>query len=108
MEILQAMLSGGMLRHASGNPSHPFLYGFYLYYVVERAWEGREQGSGQYQGDMEAFSNDWVEVGLEYFLVGWFGNVADGIWKCQRVFGSCHIGFGRCLLSTVYCLLSTF
>ena len=67
MEILQAMLAAGMLRHASGNPSHPFLYGFYLYYVVERAWEGREQGSGQYQGDMEAFSNDWVEVGLEYF-----------------------------------------
>ena len=61
LEVMQGLVSAGLVCHASGSPSHPFLYGFYLYFVPE----GKERG--QYQGDTEAFSSDWVEVGLEPF-----------------------------------------
>jgi len=61
IEVMQGLLAAGLVCHASGNPSHPFVYGFYLYFVPE----GKERG--QYQGDMEAFSSDWVEVALEPF-----------------------------------------
>ena len=32
---------------------------------MERPGDGKEQSG--YGGDMEAFSNDWVEVDLEFF-----------------------------------------
>ena len=66
LEVMQEMLAAGLVRHASGSTGHPFLYGFYLYYVVERGQDGREVAS-RYGGDTEAFSSDWVEVGLEFF-----------------------------------------
>jgi hypothetical protein len=32
MKIMKAMLEEGLVLHASGNPKHKFIFGFYLYY----------------------------------------------------------------------------
>ena len=48
-----------MIRHASGDFKMRFLYGFYLYYVVEK---DSSSNSSPYQGDRDAFKCDWIEV----------------------------------------------
>ena len=62
--IMEDMIAKHIVRHASGDPRARFLYGFHLYFIVER--EG-SLGSSPYQGDMWAFRSDWIEVGLELF-----------------------------------------
>ena len=63
ISIMEDMLARNMVRHTSGDTRVKFLYGFHLYYIIT------EQGgaASPYQGDMWAFTSDWIEVGLELF-----------------------------------------
>ena len=79
ISIMEQMLSRNLIRHCSGDTSkqQKFMYGFYLYYILEK------ENNSPYQGDRFAFKCDWIEVilywanvpslifliqvGLEYF-----------------------------------------
>ena len=58
ISIMEDMLARNMIRHASGDSKMRFLYGFYLYYIVEKDLST----SSPYQGDRDAFKCDWIEV----------------------------------------------
>lgn len=68
VSVGQRMLDKNMIRHASGDPRHEFIYGFYLYYLVPA--DLKDPNMNQYHGSVEAFQHDWIEVGLEYFRSG--------------------------------------
>ena len=56
--IMEDMLARNMVRHASGDAKIRFLYGFHLYYILDK-----DVGtSSPYQGDGYAFKCDWIEV----------------------------------------------
>ena len=57
ISIMEDMLARNMIRHASGDSKFRFLYGFYLYYMVEK-----DNNSSSYLGDKYAFNSDWIEV----------------------------------------------
>ncbi|CAI6354849.1 unnamed protein product [Macrosiphum euphorbiae] len=60
VERLQEILCEGLICHASGDFSHPFIDGFYLYY-----FPSCESPTGQPSfptHDFQAFENEWVEV----------------------------------------------
>jgi len=60
--MMETILDQGSIRHASGDNRIRFVYGFHLYFLVDK-----DQGPTAYQGDRMAFSNDWIEVALEFF-----------------------------------------
>eukprot|EP00092_Neocalanus_flemingeri_P072503 GFUD01089255.1.p1 GENE.GFUD01089255.1~~GFUD01089255.1.p1 ORF type:complete len:533 (-),score=132.20 GFUD01089255.1:9-1607(-) len=62
ISIMEQMLEQNCVRHASGDSRIRFVYGFYLYFLVEK-----DQGPTAYQGDRLAFSSDWIEAALELF-----------------------------------------
>jgi len=54
---MEQMLARNLIRHCSGDTSRQsFMYGFHLYYVLEK------DHSSPYQGDRFAFKCDWIEV----------------------------------------------
>ncbi|XP_022175308.1 GATOR complex protein DEPDC5 isoform X1 [Myzus persicae] len=60
VQRLQDILCEGLICHASGDFSHPFIDGFYLYY-----FPSCESPTGQPSfptHDFQAFENEWVEV----------------------------------------------
>ena len=56
ISIMEQMLARNLIRHCSGDTSKTFMYGFYLYYILEK------DNSSPYQGDRFAFNCDWIEV----------------------------------------------
>ncbi|XP_059473113.1 GATOR complex protein Iml1 isoform X3 [Neocloeon triangulifer] len=60
-DVMQGMLKNELIRHASGSKTHPFIVGFYLYYII---------GDEKVLGDAISFENEWVEVEIERPL-GW-------------------------------------
>ena len=56
--MMEQLLEQNYIRHASGDTRVRFRYGFYLYCLVEKD----NMGALSYQGDIHAFSNDWIEV----------------------------------------------
>ncbi|XP_065337206.1 GATOR complex protein Iml1 isoform X2 [Cloeon dipterum] len=60
-DVMQGMLKNELIRHASGSKTHPFIVGFYLYYIT---------GEEKVQGDAISFENEWIEVEVERPL-GW-------------------------------------
>jgi len=65
IEFMQQLIKDGCIRHASGNKDLPFVYGFYLYFVVNG---DRRQDSNSvlplgYTED-ENFEWDWCEVAI--------------------------------------------
>ena len=85
VSIMEQMLSRNLIRHCSGDTSRQtFMYGFYLYYILDK------ENSSPYQGNMEAFRCDWIEVRSRVLLVlltmlisfisssGWVGVVPPG------------------------------
>jgi len=60
--MMEQLLEQNYIRHASGDTRVRFRYGFYLYCLVEK-----DMGALSYQGDSHAFSNDWIEVALEFY-----------------------------------------
>jgi len=61
IQIMTTILEEGLICHASGSKSHPFKYGFYLYYFVSK---DKDCGS-VYRGDEKAFQDDWIEIELD-------------------------------------------
>ena len=63
ISIMEQMLSRNLIRHCSGDTSRQtFMYGFYLYYILDK------ENSSPYQGNMEAFRCDWIEVRQKVLL----------------------------------------
>ena len=63
ISIMEQMLARNLIRHCSGDTSRQsFMYGFHLYYVLEK------DHSSPYQGDRFAFKCDWIEVLFFTFL----------------------------------------
>uniref|UniRef100_A0A2S2R9E1 DEP domain-containing protein 5 n=1 Tax=Sipha flava TaxID=143950 RepID=A0A2S2R9E1_9HEMI len=60
VERLQEILCEGLICHASGDFSHPFIDGFYLYYFP--MCESPTDQSTFPPHDFQAFENEWVEV----------------------------------------------
>ena len=58
IEVLQTMLDKRLIAHASGDYSHTFVNGFFLYSVIQ----DYASFSAPYNGDIETFNNDWTEI----------------------------------------------
>ncbi|VVC42362.1 Hypothetical protein CINCED_3A011295 [Cinara cedri] len=59
VDRLQDILNEGLICHASGDSSHPFIDGFYLYYMPV-CESPTDQSFPKH--DFQAFENEWVEV----------------------------------------------
>jgi hypothetical protein len=62
VKVMSTMLNEELICHASGNPGHPFIHGFYLYFFVTK----EKDGGSVYNGDWESFQADWIEVELDF------------------------------------------
>ncbi|KAG8234927.1 hypothetical protein J437_LFUL013474 [Ladona fulva] len=65
--IAESMLKEQLICHASGDFSHPFICGFYLYHVVVQ--EKDAQKDPDYVpplGCLESFVNEWIEVEVKH------------------------------------------
>nr|CAD7428626.1 unnamed protein product [Timema monikensis] len=61
------MLKEHYICHASGDFSHPFIVGFYLYHLVHPEKEGQKDPEYlQPLGDLESFENEWIEVEVKH------------------------------------------
>jgi hypothetical protein len=49
--VLKKLQDGGLVRHASGHPDHPVIYGSFIYFL---RLQDKETES-PYRGDFEAF-----------------------------------------------------
>ncbi|XP_034950976.1 GATOR complex protein Iml1 isoform X3 [Chelonus insularis] len=61
--IMQSMISDKLICHASGDFTKPFVFGFYLYYIIQDR-DGQKEHSLPL-GDLQSFENEWVEVEME-------------------------------------------
>lgn len=50
-----------LIRHASGDPKRQFVYGFYLFYIINPD----DKESYQPIGDLQMFENEWFEVEIK-------------------------------------------
>nr|CAD7437577.1 unnamed protein product [Timema bartmani] len=65
--IMESMLKEHYICHASGDFSHPFIVGFYLYHLVHPEKEGQKDPEYlQPLGDLESFENEWIEVEVKH------------------------------------------
>ncbi|ODM94660.1 DEP domain-containing protein 5 [Orchesella cincta] len=64
VNIFNEMLNEGLILHASGDTKHPFVFGFYLYYIVIMEPEGLQPLHPH--GDCALFHNEWMEVEVPY------------------------------------------
>uniref|UniRef100_A0A673GXB0 DEP domain-containing protein 5-like n=1 Tax=Sinocyclocheilus rhinocerous TaxID=307959 RepID=A0A673GXB0_9TELE len=64
VEIMQKMLDEGLITHASGDAMRTFVYGFYLYRIVEKDNEkaGANVWSAAALEDFALFQRKWFEV----------------------------------------------
>lgn len=58
--ILEDMRKERFICHASGDFSHPFIVGFYLYHIVNQDKDNKDEP--QPLGDLQSFENEWLEV----------------------------------------------
>ncbi|XP_066997885.1 GATOR complex protein Iml1 isoform X2 [Anabrus simplex] len=71
VNIMEKMLKEQMICHASGDFSHPFIVGFYLYHVVQQDKDSSKDGEYmQPLGDLPSFENEWLEVEVQH-PTGW-------------------------------------
>ncbi|KAK7490654.1 hypothetical protein BaRGS_00018071 [Batillaria attramentaria] len=83
-QLMQRLIDEGMILHASGNPRHKFIYGFYLYYVTQ------SKGKPDFQGHLivpgstynTLFQNEWLEVS---FLPGAADDEGGDVEKAEKV-----------------------
>lgn len=63
ISLLEMMLEGNLICHASGVSGQNFVYGYYLYYIVpsEKELKNDPEMYDVY-GDVERFSSHWMEV----------------------------------------------
>uniref|UniRef100_A0A671RD41 DEP domain-containing protein 5-like n=1 Tax=Sinocyclocheilus anshuiensis TaxID=1608454 RepID=A0A671RD41_9TELE len=64
VEIMQKMLDEGLIMHASGDAMRTFVYGFYLYRIVDKDNEkaGANVWSATAMEDFALFQRKWFEV----------------------------------------------
>ncbi|XP_017781938.1 PREDICTED: DEP domain-containing protein 5 isoform X2 [Nicrophorus vespilloides] len=59
VQILISMQKEGLICHASGEFAKPFLFGFYLYYIVNI---DKDDNYCKPLEDLQSFENEWVEI----------------------------------------------
>ncbi|ERL90115.1 hypothetical protein D910_07469 [Dendroctonus ponderosae] len=62
VQIMQGLHKEKLIRHASGDPKKPFIYGFYLFFISPDKCEKDDKESFQPNGDSESFENEFLEV----------------------------------------------
>lgn len=62
IELLQELLNEKLICHASGDFAQPFIYGFYLYYILKSNKDEAKGVEPEPIGDLQGFENEWVEV----------------------------------------------
>ncbi|CAG9760851.1 unnamed protein product [Ceutorhynchus assimilis] len=62
MQIMQSLHKERLIRHASGDPKRPFLYGFFLFYILPLK---PEKDTFKPCGELERFQNDFIEVEIK-------------------------------------------
>ncbi|XP_050506541.1 GATOR complex protein Iml1 isoform X1 [Diabrotica virgifera virgifera] len=58
VQIMEMLYKDQFIRHASGDTSRTFVYGFYLFYIISND----KDETFQLCGDIEIFENEWMEV----------------------------------------------
>ncbi|XP_014258974.1 GATOR complex protein DEPDC5 isoform X2 [Cimex lectularius] len=59
--VMEEILKEKLICHASGDFSQQFIIGFYLYHIVRSKEEAKGEDTDPL-GDLQGFSNEWVEV----------------------------------------------
>ncbi|KAJ8683106.1 hypothetical protein QAD02_018898 [Eretmocerus hayati] len=65
INIMKAMIQEKLICHASGDPSKPFVLGFYLYHIVQDRDSQKGADYSPALGDLQSFENEWVEVEMQ-------------------------------------------
>ncbi|CAH1099750.1 unnamed protein product [Psylliodes chrysocephalus] len=60
IQVMKSIYKDQLIRHASGEPNRPFIYGFYLFYIISNDKDDRD--AFQPNGDIQFFENEWMEV----------------------------------------------
>nr|CAI5831302.1 unnamed protein product [Callosobruchus analis] len=60
VQIMQTLHKEQLICHCSGDANRPFVYGFYLFYLVPP--EKEDKDAFQPCGDLQIFENEWMEV----------------------------------------------
>ncbi|KAJ8973342.1 hypothetical protein NQ317_004654 [Molorchus minor] len=60
IQVMQSLHKENLIRHAAGNATSPFLFGFYLFYIISN--DKDEKDAFQPNGDLQSFENEWMEV----------------------------------------------
>lgn len=58
--LFQRLLEESYICHASGETAHPFINGFYIYYLMDKTLKGVEPDDV----DLDAYQHEWIEVEL--------------------------------------------
>ncbi|CAG7725373.1 unnamed protein product [Allacma fusca] len=64
-EKFNEMLDEKLILHASRDTKHPFLNGFYLFFIVSNNADTKEGEFFRQQEDLNLFRNEWMEVEVE-------------------------------------------
>ncbi|PVD31681.1 hypothetical protein C0Q70_07099 [Pomacea canaliculata] len=62
--VIQRLVDDQLVLHASGNPRHMFIYGFYLYYVTQGRGKTEPHTVYPGYGYNTLFQNEWLEVSI--------------------------------------------
>ena len=57
--MFQGLVRKGFISHASGSVNHPFIYGYYFYFLVDK-----NNATYLENADLNVFRREWVEVEL--------------------------------------------
>lgn len=59
-KIMQSMINERLLCHASGDFTKPFIFGFYLYHIVQENSKKKQDYSSS-----QSFENEWIEIEMK-------------------------------------------
>lgn len=68
IQIMQGLHKDKLIRHASGDHNKPFIYGFYLFYILPDKSDKEDKDAFQPSGDSEMFENEFLEVEVKSAL----------------------------------------
>jgi hypothetical protein len=87
---LRILHTEGWIRHASGDIKKPILFGFFLFYIIEKD----DKDVFQPNGDLQTFENEWLEVEIKLALNWGLSTVPTALdlphSYCDRKYGVPH------------------
>ena len=87
--LFQSFINSDLIRHASGDPAHPFKRGFYLYCIMNS--KNSQIFENRNQSDFKSFERFWMEVGVvqqhdsQKYYENWYENSNELISSQEKI-----------------------